>query len=130
MSPDPDGIGKAHSDDGDRSRAVLRCQGRRRRGRDDDVHLEPDQLGCEIRQAVEAALRGSVLDDDVLALDPPELAQPLPERLEDAGIRGERAAVALAPRAFRGSSGVPRPSLADYVLLLGPTDGAAAARGG
>jgi len=29
-----------------------------------------------------------------------------------------------------GSSGVPRPSLADYVLLLGPTDGAAAARGG
>ena len=93
---EPNRIGKTHSDDGDRPRGVLRCQGCRRRRRYEDVHLEPDQLGREIGQPVESALRPSILDDDVLALDPPELTQPLPERLADAGISGVRAGGEIA----------------------------------
>src|SRR4029453_9462434 len=48
----------------------------------DDVHLEPDQLGREVGQPVEPTLRKSIVDDNILALNPPELAQPLPERVE------------------------------------------------
>jgi hypothetical protein len=47
--------------------------------------LSRNQLGCEIGQPVESALRPSILDDDVLAVDPLELTQSLPERPEDRG---------------------------------------------
>ena len=50
----------------------------------DDVHLEPNQLVlAEAGQAIGSAFRESVFDDEVLALDPPEIAQPLAEHLED-----------------------------------------------
>src|SRR5439155_22626325 len=49
---------------------------------DDQVHLEPDQLGRQVGQPVDPTLRISIVDDDILALNPPELAQPLPERVE------------------------------------------------
>ena len=45
----PNGIGKTHSDDGDRSRGVPRGQGGRRRCRGDDIDFELDELGDEFR---------------------------------------------------------------------------------
>jgi hypothetical protein len=48
----------------------------------DNVHLEPDQFGRKVRQPVEPTLRISIVDDNILTLNPPELAQPLPERVE------------------------------------------------
>jgi hypothetical protein len=50
--------------------------------RDDDVYLEPGQLDREVGQPVEPALRKTIVDDNILVLNPPELAQPLPERVE------------------------------------------------
>ena len=48
---------------------------------DDDVNLETDEIGCEVREAIAPALRIAVLDADVLALEPSEVAQALPECL-------------------------------------------------
>ena len=71
--------------------AFLAASGCGRRRRDDDVDLQPDQLGREVGQPVEPTLRESILDDDVLALDPPELTQPFPERLAGTAVTGGRA---------------------------------------
>src|SRR5262249_39425030 len=57
-------------------RDSLRCP------RYDEVHFEPDQLGRQVGQPVDPTLRISIVDDNILALNPPELAQPLPERVE------------------------------------------------
>jgi len=48
----------------------------------DEVHLEPDQLSRQVGQPVDPTLRISIVDDNILALNPPDLAQPLPERVE------------------------------------------------
>ena len=53
--------------------------------RDDDVDFEMNQLGREVGEPLILPLRTSVLDDDVLALDLTELAQPLPECLDAPG---------------------------------------------
>src|SRR4029453_18327012 len=37
-------------------------------------------------------VRKSILDEEVLALDPPELTEPFPERLASTGVTGGRAA--------------------------------------
>jgi hypothetical protein len=56
---------------------------------------------------------------------------PVPTRTaRDECVRAFAVAVRGLPCCGIGSCGVPRPSLAPYVLLLGPTNGAAAARGG
>jgi hypothetical protein len=44
-------------------------------GSDDDVNLEADQIGCEVREAIASTLRIAVLDADVLSLDPSEVAE-------------------------------------------------------
>src|SRR5262249_3717474 len=49
---------------------------------DDQVHFEPDQRARQVGQPVDPILRISIVDDNILALNPPELAQPLPERLK------------------------------------------------
>src|SRR5262249_22293540 len=89
--PEPDWIGETHSHDWDRPSGALGRQGCRRRYRCDDVDLEPDQLGCESREPVELALRRSKLDDDIPALNPAELAQPLRKRRGVARAEGARA---------------------------------------
>jgi hypothetical protein len=48
-------------------------------GRDDDVHVETDEIGREARQAIAAPLRIAVLEADVLPLDPSEVTETLPE---------------------------------------------------
>ena len=55
---------------------------RRRRIRDDDIHREADQLRGEVRQTALVILRRAVRNRQVLALEIPEVAQPLPEALE------------------------------------------------
>ena len=54
--------------------AFLAAKAGRSRRRDDDVYLEADELGRELGQPLVPALRKSILDDDVLALDLAKLA--------------------------------------------------------
>ena len=67
---------------------MLGSKGRERPAGHDDVHLEPEQLGREVGEPLGLPLRISILDDDVLALDVAEVAQPLAERLTDVLARG------------------------------------------
>jgi len=50
----------------------------------DDVHLEPDQLGGEIRKSLVLSVGPAVGDDEGLTLDVAEVAQPLSEGVEQA----------------------------------------------
>src|SRR5499427_9619988 len=75
-------IANGNHDDGDRLGGVPGCRHSLRPLRYDEVHLEPDQLGRQVGQPVDPTLRISIVDDNILALNPPELAQPLPERVE------------------------------------------------
>jgi len=50
-------------------------------GSDDDVNLETDEIGCEVREAIGSTLRIAVLDADVLSLDPSAVAETEPECL-------------------------------------------------
>src|SRR5262249_29602923 len=82
--PEPNRIvTTGNHDDGDRLGGVLGCCGCWQRLRYDDVHLEPDQLCREVGQPVELTLRISIVDDNILTLNPPALTQPLPERVEE-----------------------------------------------
>ncbi len=80
--PGANRIANGNHDDGDRLGGVLGCRHSLRPPRYDEVHLEPDQLGREAGQPVDPILSISIVDDNILALNPPELAQPLPERVE------------------------------------------------
>src|SRR5262249_50922842 len=44
---------------------------------DNDVDLEPDELGCDLAETLSASLRPAILDCDGTPLDPSELAQSL-----------------------------------------------------
>jgi hypothetical protein len=89
--PAPNRIGNGEHDDRDRRGGVLGRHDREGRRCGDDIDLQPDQLGREVGQAVRPALRESRLDDDVLALDPPELTQPFPKRRAGTAVTGGRA---------------------------------------
>jgi hypothetical protein len=54
-------------------------------GRDDHVHLEPDEVSGEHSIALGLAFGPAVLDTDVLPLDPPQVAKALPKRLDKRG---------------------------------------------
>src|SRR5262245_64556795 len=59
--------------------------------RDDDIDLEPDELGGDLGEAFAASLRPAILDRDVAAFDPAEFVQPLHkggDRLADHRRRG------------------------------------------
>src|SRR5262249_35100350 len=45
--------------------------------RENDIHLEPHELGCNLGIALRASLPPAVLDRDGATLDPAEFAQPL-----------------------------------------------------
>jgi hypothetical protein len=48
---------------------------------DDDVNLETDKIGGEVREAIASTLRIAVLDADILSFNPSEVAETLPEGL-------------------------------------------------
>src|SRR5262249_47664592 len=59
--------------------------------RDDDIDLEPDELGGDLGEAFAASLPPAILDRDVAAFDPAEFVQPLHkggDRLADHRRRG------------------------------------------
>jgi hypothetical protein len=96
-------------DDGDRWRGALGRFGRGWAVRDDDVHVEPNQLGREGGKSFGSVSVESALDEDVLALDVPQFLQPLEESLPDArGPRGGRreAPEKAYPIDFRGRLGL------------------------
>src|SRR4029077_3591677 len=43
--------------------------------RENDVDLQPDELGCELGEAFATSLRPAIFDRDGLSFDPPEFAQ-------------------------------------------------------
>ena len=48
-----------------------------RSARDNNIDLEPDKLGRDFGEALDASLRPAILDRDGATLDPAEFAQPL-----------------------------------------------------
>ena len=80
--PGANRIANGNHDDGDRLGGVLGCRHSLRPKRYDEVHLEPDQFGRQVGQPAEPTLRISIFDNNIVALNPPELAQTLPERVE------------------------------------------------
>jgi len=72
--------GRRHNDR-DCPSSVLGSQSIGSDGSDDDVNLEKDEIGCEVREAIALTLRISVLNADVLPLNPSEVAETLPECL-------------------------------------------------
>lgn len=62
--------------------ARLAALGRIRRARKNDVGLQRDELGGQVREPVVSPLGVPDVDDEILAVDPPELPQGLTERLD------------------------------------------------
>jgi hypothetical protein len=82
-----DRIGHGGHDDGNRSCRVFRrdCSGRRRR--EDDVDVCAYEFVGERGQPVEPAFGEPVVDRDVSAFGPSELAQAIPKGVDDASVR-------------------------------------------
>src|SRR5439155_16704227 len=78
----PDWIARADHDDGNRWRRSLKLHDRPIAEGRDDVNLETDQLGRQLRKSLETRFRRPGLDDEVLPLDVAEVAEALPKRLQ------------------------------------------------
>ena len=74
-----DGVIERVEDDRDRGRDLFRGLSGRRRRREDHIDLEPNQIGRQGAQARVLVTTKSVLDGEIFALDPAQLAQLLPE---------------------------------------------------
>ena len=72
----------AHEDHRDRARGVPRRQDGWCSGGHEYVHLQADQLSCNVGE-LRDTLRHAVLDDDVFPVDVPQLAQSLPKGLDE-----------------------------------------------
>src|SRR6266542_3374680 len=77
-----DWVRVAHEDDGNRSGRSLGRPGVDGRRRDDEIDLEADEVLHQAREPVKSPFGPAVFDDDVLTLDPAEIAQTLPKRFE------------------------------------------------
>jgi hypothetical protein len=84
----PDRIARADHDDGNRLRRPRQRRDRRIAEGRNDVQLEADELGRQRRKPFEARVRQARLDDEVLALDVPEVAEALPKRFQVPGFGG------------------------------------------
>jgi hypothetical protein len=71
-------VPRQRKDDRD-DRCRLLCCGDCGSRRDDDIHLEPDELGRDLGVAFAVSLRPAIRDRDGATLDPTEFAQPLHE---------------------------------------------------
>src|SRR5207249_7484421 len=54
--------------------------------RDEGVHFEPDEFGGKWSVPLGNAVRVALLDDEIAALDPPELLESLSERIQGEGF--------------------------------------------
>ena len=84
-------VGSDGEDDRDRAGRLLGCRRSGRAPGNDDVHLQANEFGGERRQPLRPALCEPVLDRDVLAFHIAQLAQSLPEGLEEIRVVGGRA---------------------------------------
>jgi hypothetical protein len=75
-------IGDEPDHDGYSRRGLLGCQGGWRGRGENEVYLEVDKTNREIGKAILFSLGVSDLNGRVLALNPAELAEPLPECLQ------------------------------------------------
>jgi len=50
-------------------------------GSDNDVNLQMDEIGREVREAIASTIRKAVLDADVFSFNPSEVAETLAECL-------------------------------------------------
>jgi len=66
--------------------------------RHNDIHLEPDELGREIRQPFELSLGITALNDEVLPLHIAEVAEPVQECLEQVRPGATRLGISDAVR--------------------------------
>src|SRR5262249_8020231 len=73
-----DRVGR-HCEDDRNDRRCLTCCEQRAPRCDDDIDLEPDELGGDLGKAFAASLCPAILDRDGAALDPAEFAQSLDE---------------------------------------------------
>jgi len=48
--------------------------------RENNIHFEPDQFGCDLGKALAASFSPANLDRDVASVDPTEFAQPRHKR--------------------------------------------------
>ncbi len=81
-----DGVANGRHDKRDSHHRSLDRERRGRTGRDDNVHIERDELGNEFRKSLILSFRPSVLDDDVSTLDVAEVTQSLAERPNEIGL--------------------------------------------
>lgn len=73
------GIGTGREDDRDRGGGLHGGPGRQRRVGNDEIHIEPNQLGRQTGQTVITPPSISPLDDEVLSFDITESMQIFPE---------------------------------------------------
>src|SRR5262245_56353535 len=73
----------SYKDDRYRTGHLLRREGRGCSRRQDDVDRAVHQFLGKLRQLIETSLREAIVDDDVLALDVPPLAEALLKRLDE-----------------------------------------------
>ena len=66
---------RSHNDGNHRGRPLGRERGLRA-GRDDQIHLEPDELGGERGEPLQAPLRAAGFETEILPVDVAELAEP------------------------------------------------------
>src|SRR5437870_4718755 len=79
-----DEVASSRDDDGNRVRGILGRQNRLRPPRYDQVHLDPNQVGRQLRKPLVQSVGGSVLDDEMLPLHVSELLH-APEKAIKAG---------------------------------------------
>src|ERR1051325_1797510 len=89
----PDRIGSEPDDDGYRRRSMLGSQGRRRGRGGDDIHLEMHELRREPGEPIGLSLGEPSFNGDISALDPTEIAQPLPKPVYIGLATGRRSLV-------------------------------------
>src|SRR5262249_38696483 len=74
-----DRIARRREHDRNRRCRLLCCEGSRSVVGDDDIDLEPNKLVCEISQTLGVPLGPAILDSEIAALNPAQLAQSLHE---------------------------------------------------
>src|SRR6185436_7836802 len=72
-----DWVPHRRGDDWDHRRRLLCCNGGGGSPRDNDVDLEPDELGSDLGSALRASLSPAIFDRDSATFSPAECAQPL-----------------------------------------------------
>src|SRR6202158_1707187 len=72
------GIGAGRHNNGNRRGCTLSGEGPRRAMGHEDVDLEPNQFGCQVREPIVLALGPAVVNDNVFAFEVTQVTQACP----------------------------------------------------